>query len=317
MESKEQQFEQMGIVCPENNSDCGYGKCIIKGTKTEAIVIDVVPHIHQIDDSIGINSQNVTNEYFMEQLEECKKQPTVLNIFFEAIIGTPLSYSFADNPTGLIQKAQSAGILNEVISELQFKYILIKNCQKKNKMYKDVIINFIAVPDQELMNAYLDEIEPIMIKLKEILPDIDLILTMELIRDIEVSLRSNSDQIYISPQTAKDLPLENLSTIIGIVVKEIKKLKGSLIMESREYLTILSILKYVNKEKLRPDFVHKYFLVFGLQHQFFKWNNVDFTKITKYKTTVKFIRNSLLDSVIEDNQNPYDKVCDNFIRLKS
>lgn len=327
MESKQQQFDRIGIQCTKYTNNCGYGKCETKneeGKKIETVVIDVIPHIHSLETFEGKIINEIVKDYFLKQVEECKEEKTVLNIFFESLMGSEFSYDFAQDPEWFIEKTEELEEKEKEISinELQFKYYLIKELaewKEKQVKIRNVIINFIAVPSLKDYEPYFELCKKIAKKVNSIFERCNVTIepwgyteVLFLIRDIEAS----TDLFILHEETKTYLPenVEIISEVLYVVQNELKKLKGSMIGETREYLSILSILKYIKKEKLEKSYVHKYFLVFGLKHKFYMWNNVDLTKITPYKDiTVKFINNL---PTTEPFVNPVDKVVEGFIRIK-
>lgn len=322
MESKQQQFEKIGIKC--ENKHCGYGKCTTvntKGDEIETIVIDVIPHIHSLETIEGKLINQVVKDYFLQQVEECKEEKTVLNIFFESLMGSDFSYAFANNPEWFIQRTDQLKEKHKTISinELQFKYYLIKELaewKEKQVKIKNVTLNFIAVPSLKDYRPYFKLIQKIALKINNIFKQNNITITpweytevLFLIRDLETSNN------LLHEETQKNFPKDDKikNQIINLVQKKLNKLKGSIIGETREYLSILSILKYISQEKLEDNYIHKYFLVFGLKHKFHMWNNVDLTTITPYKDiTIKFINNL---PTIEPYRNPVENVIESFIRI--
>jgi len=132
-------FKEMGIECdtknPKDPNDCGYGECFYrneKGEKIETVVVDVLPHLHEIETYDGQqNNENVKN-YFLKEIEKCKNDDhtTVLNIFFEALIGTELSFLFAQNPERIINITNEldTNLKQEAMNEFQFKKTLMEEC---------------------------------------------------------------------------------------------------------------------------------------------------------------------------------------------
>jgi len=115
-----------------------------------------------------------------------------------------------------------------------------------------------------------------------------------LIRDVEHGLE---DRVYISPPIADKIPEKLISEVIVAVQEELKSKKGSIMMETREYLSIETMIDYINNQTIGKNEVHKYFLVFGKAHRFYEWNACDLKKQFPHKKImVKFVRNTSMHS---------------------
>ncbi len=306
--SKIKIFEEMGIKCetynPENPDDCGYGKCFYEdeeGKKIETVVVDVLPHLHEIETYDGQRNNDNVKNYFLKEIEECKNDnhQTVLNIFFESLIGTDLSSIFSKNPKKFIRitnEIEDPELKKEAIKELQFKKPLMEQCyreEKNDKKVENVKIQWIPVPGKKEEKKLEKVCNSILTKVNEILENkIKYIDLLYLIRDIE---NGSSEQVYISPQIAERIPKESISKVIVAVKKELGK--ESIIMETREFLAIETMINYINEQKIGEEEVHKYFLVFGKAHWFYKWNACDLKKqFPRKKIMVKFVRNTSMHS---------------------
>lgn len=209
--------------------------------------VTFVPNVHNLEEWKYYEDEVV--EYFMKKLKE--KENVV--IFFEAIINELFSYVFASNPEYIIEKFSNN---DEYINDLQFKYKLYNKWKKEKKSCG--ILTFVAVPSIEDYQNFLEKIEEY--RKKYDFNNITEILYI--IRDLEN--KEISDESIIIKRNNK-----NYFELVKDIQKNILS-KGSPVMETRELLTINSMLKYNEMSKKNS----KYYLVFGRSHDFMAWNGV-------------------------------------------
>ena len=327
---KKRIFKEMGIICktynPDNPDDCGYGECFYedeKGQEIKTVVVDVLPHLHDIKTSYGKDNNNNVKNYLLEQIEECKNDnhQTVLNIFFEALIGTEFSFLFAQNPKRVIDitnELDDPSLKQEALNELQFKKPLMEECwkeEKRDEEIENVKIRWIPVPGmnekeklKSICNNILTEVNTILKNCNT--KEWDYIDILYLIRDMELNINIQDFHPYLNGKFPKNnKKKEEIIKKVESLLKE----TGSIMIETREYLSILTMIDYINKQKIQENEVHKYFLVFGKGHQFYRWNDCDLTSYFKKDSImVKFVRNTPMHS--NNASCPINKVVKSALR---
>jgi len=235
--------------------------------------VTFIPNVHNLKEWKIYEDEVV--DYFMNKLQ--KKEDVV--IFFEAVINELFSYIFAKYPEYIIKNFSDN---EDYMNDLQFKYKLYNKWKKNNKNYGN--LTFVAVPFIEDYYKFLKKIEDY--RKRYNFNNVTEILYI--IRDLENNEISD-ESIIIKNNNKKYTELVN-------DIKESLLSNGSPVMETRELLTINSMLKYNERYGKERD---SYYLVFGRSHDFMAWNNVE--------NRIKFIywKNRVF---LNEQKNPMDNV---------
>lgn len=290
-----------GVEC-ENIDKCNRGKCIDSNGK-ETIVVDVIPHVHTLKSLSGEENNKKVTEYFLHQLKECKnsKEKIVMNIFFESLLLSDWSYDFAKDPINSVlmidnlKPVKGDYTKEDIIGELQFKYFLIKEFLEHKKEYENVKINFIATPSKKYNDGIVSFVKNLGI-------DASIADILIMIRDKDtkqLSFKGNA----IKSKLIKKNGLESFK-LLDNKIDEIMDEKN-LTIHTREFYSIMTILEYLSTEKIEG--VHKYYLVFGKYHKFYKWNTLTDFITQNYNLNIKFVRNEKTYD-IQGDEPSLDKV---------